>query len=71
MDDKEAIINNLKDAGCSQEVIDSFIDGYQDKSPQELIDILRCHRCGLLEKLHHDQKQIDCLDYLIFNIKKR
>ena len=32
---------------------------------------LQCHRCCLLDKLHEEQKKIDCLDYLIYTLKKQ
>ena len=37
---------------------------------QELIQMLRCQRCHLMEKLHREQQKVDCLDYLIYQIKK-
>ena len=33
------------------------------------IHLLKIERCHLLEKLHHEQKKIDCLDYLIYSLK--
>ena len=43
-----------------------FFDGKNT----ELLRELAVYRRQLLEKLHIDQKQIDCLDYLIFQIQK-
>lgn len=32
--------------------------------------LLQKHRRSLLDNLHRDQKQIDCLDYLLFMMGK-
>ena len=65
--DKDLIIQNLKDAGCEQNLIDEFLK--LEKSAQ--FSLLAKHRSNLLEELHKNQKQIDCLDYLIFNLKQK
>jgi hypothetical protein len=31
--------------------------------------LLKKHRNSLLDKIHEDQKAIDCLDYLLYRIK--
>lgn len=64
---KDLIIQNLKDAGCEQNLIDEFLK--LEKSAQ--FSLLAKHRSNLLEELHKNQKQIDCLDYLIFNLKQK
>lgn len=65
--DKEKIIQNLKDAGCEQNFINEFIK--HETSVQ--FSLLAKHRSNLLDELHKNQKQIDCLDYLIFNLKQK
>ena len=35
-----------------------------------LPSLLKQHRKILLERLHTDQQQIDCLDFLLYRIKK-
>ncbi len=37
---------------------------------QELIRMLRCQRCRMMEVLHKEQQKVDCLDYLIYQLKK-
>ena len=63
-----AIIQNLKDAGCSQETIDCCITCLDMGQKEELLKRLDKHRKGLLDKVHEGEKQIDCLDYLVFQI---
>ncbi|WP_333575358.1 hypothetical protein [Faecalibacillus intestinalis] len=36
-----------------------------------LIKSLQCHRCCLLDKLHEEQKKIDCLDYFNIYVKEQ
>lgn len=63
---RKNILENLKDAGCEQNFINEFFK--YEKTVQ--LNLLAKHRINLLDKLHKSQKQIDCLDYLIFNLKQ-
>lgn len=67
---KTAIIQNLKDAGCSQETIDCCLSCLDTGKKTELLERLEAHRKGILNKVHEGEKQIDCLDYLVFQIGK-
>ncbi|MCD7855439.1 MAG: hypothetical protein LUG66_07485 [Clostridiales bacterium] len=67
---KEDIIQNLKDAGCGDETISKFMENINKGYTEEGTDILNRHRRTLLDKLHKNQKQIDCLDYLMYTMKK-
>lgn len=68
--DKE-ILQNLKDANCDIDLISKFFSFEQTGSTNEQIRLLSNHRKNLLDELHKNQKQIDCLDYLIFNIQQK
>lgn len=67
---RAAIIQNLKDAGCSQETINCCLSCLDMGKKAELLKRLKNHRKGLLEKVHEGEKQIDCLDYLVFQIDR-
>lgn len=67
---KEAIVENLKDAGCDQKAIDCCVACLDAGKKGELLNRLEKHRSGLLDKVHKGQKQIDCLDYLVYQINK-
>ena len=67
---EDAIIQNLKDAGCSQEVISCCIACLNHGKKDELLKRLEEHRKGLLHKVHEGEKQIDCLDYLVYQIHR-
>ena len=68
--DKDKIIQNLKDADCNSDLIGKFFQYAENGKVSEQIKLLSIHRKTLLHKLHITQKQIDCLDYLIFNIER-
>lgn len=67
---RAAIIQNLKDAGCSQEIVECCIQCLDKGKKAELLKQLESHRKGLLDKVHEGEKQIDCLDYLVFQIER-
>ena len=68
---KEAIIQNLKDAGCDSDTITCFMNYFEAKELKKEQQVLSKHRRTLLDALHICQKQIDCLDYLSWQIEKK
>lgn len=70
-DKKEALIQNLQDAGCNQKIIDEFLDLLDKKQIDKIFILLSKYRSSLLESLHKNQKEIDILDYLIVDLKKQ
>ncbi len=65
---KGAVLQNLKDAGCTQDVIECCIACIEQGKKKELLKRLEEHRKGLLHRVHEEEKQIDCLDYLVYQI---
>lgn len=68
---EQEVIQNLKDAGCDEDTIQCFMQQLQRGRQTHGIHLLQKHRCCLLDTLHRNQKQIDCLDYLLFMLKKK
>lgn len=66
---KEAIIQNLKDAGCNKKMIEEVLKLFSKDNKNEMLNILTNHRKDLLEKLHKNEKKLDNLDYLIIDLK--
>lgn len=77
---REAVIQNLEDAGCSRETIECCISCLDCGKNEELLKRLEEHRNGLLYKVHKaehlsdnelcpEEKHIDCLDYLVYQIR--
>ncbi|SFE57685.1 hypothetical protein [Trichococcus pasteurii] len=66
---EEMMITNLNDAGCTNETIAAFLHYRQTNEQVKQMDLLKKHRHILLDKIHEDQKAIDCLDYLLYRLK--
>jgi len=69
-----SVLENLRDAGCD----DGMIERYREIAAQatddrrcqtELARLLGPHRRALLDALHADQARLDCLDYLLFQLR--
>lgn len=67
---KQEIIQNLIDAGCESDMIDGCMQNIANGKKDELLKCLENHRVTLLHKVHENEKQIDCLDYFIFQINR-
>lgn len=67
---KEAVIQNLEDAGCAPDIIESCIICLEQGQKNELLKQLEEHRTGLLNKVHEAEKHIDCLDYFVYQLSQ-
>ncbi|MDT4533693.1 hypothetical protein [Eisenbergiella tayi] len=69
-DYRDAIVQNLKDAGCSAGIIENFLRYFDENQKEKQLELLEIHRNQLLTQIHKEEKKISCLDYLIYQIKK-
>lgn len=70
--DAQAILReNLKDAGCDLDMICRCEGLAQGEKKGELMRVLSQHRRALLDTVHENEKRIDCLDYLIYQMEKQ
>lgn len=69
-ENEASIIQNLKDAGCNTETIKNFIADLQAGKKAHGLKQLAIYRRTLLDVIHQEQKYIDCLDYLVYQIQK-
>ena len=67
---EQDVVQNLRDAGCSEETIEKFITELKSGREKDGLKRLAAHRKDLLDALHKEQKCIDCLDYLVYQMKK-
>ncbi len=67
----EKVRQNLVDAGCNTKTITDFFALGETESLDQQLTLLRRHRRTLLEMLHKQQREIDCLDYLIVELKEK
>ncbi len=65
------ILQNLKDADCDYDLIAKFFELDKDNKIKEQLKLLSRHRSKLLNFLHDSQRKLDCLDFLIFNMKQK
>ena len=72
---KEAVIQNLKDAGCAPDVIGRCISCMEQGRDKELLQRLEEHRTRVHKakpssgnESCREEKNIDCLDYLVYQI---
>lgn len=70
MNHEKSLIQNLEDAGCTADFIKSFMAKWKHGKKGEDLRLLETHRRSLLDTLHQDQKRIDCLDYLVYQLQK-
>ncbi len=65
-----SLVRNLKDAGCGPLLIEKILVLHESGNIREELRLLAAQRSGLLEKVHAAQKKVDCLDYLLCNMKQ-
>ena len=52
----EAVVQNLKDAGCCADIIDAFMNCYDQKQEEKELALLEKHRDCLLKRVHIGRK---------------
>lgn len=67
---KEILYQNLSDAGCSEELKNECMMLAECSDTAELIRLLREYKKAMLASVHMEEKRIDCLDYLMYRLKK-
>ena len=67
---QDAVVKNLEDAGCSPDVISKFLTCRDAGRIRDSLRVLALHRASLLDELHASQDKLNCLDYLIYQIRE-
>mgnify|MGYP006994934305 CR=1 FL=1 len=77
----QALLDNLEDAGCDSKFVERFLaleqsGQYREQlrllwDRREQLRLLARHRRLLLERVHREERRIDCLDYLVYQMGKR
>ncbi len=62
---------NLIDAGCSEDLTQSCMELAKVNQWDRILSLLSKQRTDLLNSVHDRQKQIDCLDFLVYSIHKK
>ena len=69
--ENNGLYQNLLDAGCSAETADRCKKLADSSDWHKLLRELAEHKKHLLASLHKSEKQIDCLDFLVYDINKK
>ena len=62
---------NLIDAGCSEDLTQNCMALAEGNQWDRILSLLSKQRTALLDSVHDGQKQIDCLDFLVYSIQKK
>jgi hypothetical protein len=68
--ERNAVIQNLKDAGCSERFVERFLVCYDKGEKEGQMKLLELWRADLLEQVHIGENRISCLDYLVYRLEK-
>lgn len=66
----ESIRQNLLDAGCTPRQAEQFLACWRAGQCEAERQLLETQRRRLLDALHTAQRQIDCLDYLAYQLRR-
>ncbi len=69
-DNNAVLRENLLDAGFKAESADDIMRLIADGDRQPVERLLDLHRKDLLDMVHLYTRQLDCLDYLSYSLKK-
>ena len=61
----------MRDAGCDMKTVERFMELGEEGKTREQLDLLANHRRQLLDRVHKEEKRIDCLDYLVYQMQKQ
>lgn len=70
MSEENKLLRNLKDAGCDEATIMKYLQLQKEGKRQEQFRLLSIHRASLLDRIHVSGQMVDCLDFLIYSMKK-
>ncbi|MDO4288739.1 MAG: hypothetical protein Q4C55_06075 [Eubacterium sp.] len=70
-DHRQIFYQNLKDAGCDQQMIKKCVTLAKNHEKKALMRELAQYKQYLLGLVHTHQKEIDCLDYLVYTLEKQ
>lgn len=66
----ESLEEYLNDVGCSLKEKAEIMEYAKNQDIKNIVRLLRRHRQSTLDIIHKEEKQISCLDYLLFQLEK-
>lgn len=67
---EDEIRQNLKDAGCGNQMIARCMEAVKAGDGQRCARLLEDRRRALLDRIHGEEKKLSCLDYLRYQLRK-
>lgn len=67
---RQSVIQNLEDAGCDAGTVERFLSLMEGGRTEAQLELLSAQRRRLLDRVHREERRIDCLDYLVYQIQK-
>ena len=67
---RSELLQNLHDAGCTPETITGFMRCVETGEAKKGLKLLEQQRRELLNGIHEGQRKLDCLDYLVYQMRK-
>ena len=71
LEENNSLYQNLLDAGFNAEKAEQYEKLAEDREWNKLLRELMKQKRHLLSSLHESEKQIDCLDFLVYEINKK
>ncbi len=68
--DEKLIKEALTDSGCNEEVVSYCSSLLEKKEYNPLLTILKKERKNILDKVRQGEREIEIMDYIIFNLNK-
>ena len=68
--EKEDILQCLTDARCTDKAAEKIMGLLEKDNPKAAMQLMQTQRRALLDQLHDQQKCIDCLDYLTYQMNQ-
>ena len=68
--ESERLEEYLDGIGCPLKEKAEILEYAKNHDVQNIIRLLRRHRQSTLDMIHKEEKQISCLDYLVFQLEK-
>ena len=64
------LILNLEAAGLDALQVEEYLSYWKTENTARQLQLLSRHRAALLDRVHQMEKQIGCLDYLVYRIQR-
>lgn len=64
------LILNLEAAGFEKDQIEEYLARFKTGETKAQLALLSAQRADILAHVHEEERRIDCLDYLVYQIQK-